>query len=123
MASRNYSFSSGAAATEPPIPIRPARGIVEGALLAGSPAPLTLLTRGRGTIAAIFVVRSARFHDYVLRTVDTKASAALNTPVHLQNFALRLSTLSLDLYGLTVEGAGTGSEPAAAAGGSRISPM
>ena len=60
------------------------------------------------TIAAILVVRSARFHDYVLRTVDTKASAALNTPVHLQNFALRLSTLSLDLYGLTIEGAGPG---------------
>jgi len=65
---------------------------------------LTLLI----TIAAILVVRSSRFHNYVLRTVDSKASAALNTPVHLQNFALRLSTLSLDLYGLTIEGQGPG---------------
>jgi translocation and assembly module TamB len=60
------------------------------------------------TVAAVVVVRSARFHDYILRAVNEKASAALNTPVHLQNFALRLSTLTLDLYGLTVEGAGPG---------------
>jgi translocation and assembly module TamB len=107
MASRNYSFiPPERRPPEPPIPIRPARGGWKRVItwIAGASVLLTLAI----TIAAIFVLRSARFHDYVLRTVDTRASAALNTPVHLQNFALRLSTLSLDLYGLAVEGQGPG---------------
>ncbi len=108
MASRNFSLiPPEGRPPQPPVPIRPPRRH-RGWRIVGWIASILLLLVVVVSIAAIVVVRSARFHDYVLRTVDTKASAALNTPVHLQNFTLRLSTLSLDLYGLTVEGAGPG---------------
>jgi len=67
-----------------------------------------------GTVVALLVVaglvitavlHSARFHNYVLNTIQKKGSESLGTQVQLQNFALHLSTLSLDLYGLTVHGA------------------
>ncbi len=108
MASRDYSmFPPEPPQPQSPIPIRPGRPgrwkHISGWIAGGLALLLVVVV-----IAAHFVARSARFHDYVLHTVDTKASAALNTPVHLQNFALHLSTLSVDLYGLTVEGAGPG---------------
>ena len=56
-------------------------------------------------IAVTVLVHSARFHNYVLATVQKKASESIGTQVQLQNFALHLSNLSLDLYGLTVHGA------------------
>ena len=56
-------------------------------------------------IAVTVVLHSARFHNYVLSTVQQKASESIGTQVQLQNFALHLSNLSLDLYGLTVHGA------------------
>ena len=106
MASRNYNYSpQEPREPQPPIPIRPAhpgrwKRVI--AWIAGGLALLFVVL----ILAAFVIVRSARFHDYVLKTVDAKASAALNTPVHLQNFAFHVSSLSLDLYGLTVEGAG-----------------
>jgi translocation and assembly module TamB len=109
MAERDYSLFPHDRRREPqpPIPIRPQRrrrGWRIFGWIAGSLAVLLLVV----VVAASFIVRSARFHDYVLKTASQKASAALNTPVHLQNFAVRISTLSLDLYGLTVEGTGPG---------------
>jgi translocation and assembly module TamB len=56
-------------------------------------------------IAVTAVLHSARFHNYVLATVQKKASESIGTEVQLQNFALHPSNLSLDLYGLTVHGA------------------
>ena len=56
-------------------------------------------------IALTVLLRSARFHHYVLRTVEKRASDRIGTQVQLQDFALHLSNLSLDLYGLTVHGA------------------
>jgi translocation and assembly module TamB len=56
-------------------------------------------------VAATLVLRSARFHQYVLSTAEKQASQAIGTQVQLQNFVLHLSNLSLDLYGLTVHGA------------------
>ena len=56
-------------------------------------------------IAITAVLHSARFHNYVLSTVQKKASESIGTQVQLQNFALHLSNVSLDLYGLTVHGA------------------
>ena len=59
-------------------------------------------------LAAVVVTvvwHSARFHNYLLSTVQKRASESLGTQVQLQNFALHLSHLSLDLYGLTVHGA------------------
>jgi translocation and assembly module TamB len=55
-------------------------------------------------IAVTVVLHSARFHNYLLSTVQKKASESIGTQVQLQNFALHLSNLSLDLYGLTVHG-------------------
>jgi len=59
-------------------------------------------------LAAVILLRSTSFHNYVLRTVEQNASASLNTRVQLQNFSLRPSILGLDLYGLTVYGIGPG---------------
>ena len=56
-------------------------------------------------IAVTALLHSARFHNYVLATAQKKASESIGTQVQLQNFALNLSNLSLDLYGLTVHGA------------------
>ncbi len=62
-------------------------------------------------LAATILLNSARFHHYILATAEQKASQALNTQVQLQNFALHLSNLSLDIYGLTVHGAAPYPDP------------
>ena len=62
-----------------------------------------------GTVAIL--LQNARFHQYILTTVQQKASDSLGVPVHLQNFALNLGHLDLDLYGLTVEGAAPYANP------------
>jgi translocation and assembly module TamB len=54
------------------------------------------------------VLHTAWAHNYILKTVQQKASESLNTRVTLQNYGLRLSNLGLDLYGLTVYGVGPG---------------
>jgi len=56
-------------------------------------------------IAISFLLRSERFHNYVLRTAQAQASASLGVRVQLHNFAVNFSNLSLDLYGVTVDGA------------------
>lgn len=63
------------------------------------------------TALAAAVLSSAGFHDYVLAKIRTEASAQLGVRVGLQNYALHLSTLSLDIYGLTVAGASPYSNP------------
>jgi translocation and assembly module TamB len=62
-------------------------------------------------VAVTVVLHSARFHNYLLSTVQKKASESIGTQVQLQNFALHLSNLSLDLYGLTVHGANPYPDP------------
>jgi translocation and assembly module TamB len=69
--------------------------------LAGILLALLLVVGLTVTIA----LRSARVHAFVISFVEKKASESLGTQVRLQNFALHLSNLSLDLYGLTVHGA------------------
>ncbi len=61
-----------------------------------------------GVIAIFIALHSTAVHNYILRTAEQKAGAALNTPVTIQNYALHFSHLSLDLYGLTVYGVGPG---------------
>ena len=57
-------------------------------------------------VTAAFLIRSPRVHAYLIQTVQTKATAALNTPVHFRDFSFHLSGLnpSVDVYQLTVEG-------------------
>ena len=62
-------------------------------------------------IAVAVLLHSARFHNYLLRTVELKASESLGVRVQLDNFALSFSTLGLDLYGVTVDGAAPFSNP------------
>ncbi len=86
---------------DPASPKRPARWLKLAVWIAGSVVVLLVVA---GVIITA-VLHSARFHNYVLNTVQKKASESLGTQVQLQNFALHLSNLSLDLYGLTVHGA------------------
>jgi translocation and assembly module TamB len=71
-------------------------------------AVVVLLLAG---ITVTILLDNQRFHDYVLRSAEKQASDSLGVRVTLQNFALNLSHLSLDLYGLTVDGAAPYSDP------------
>ncbi len=53
------------------------------------------------------LLRTQRFHDYVLGWAQQSASQALGVPVELQNFAVHFEGInpSVDLYGLLVHGA------------------
>ncbi len=66
---------------------------------------LLILAAGIGIVV---LLHSPSFHNYVLRTAEKNATNALNTRVQLQNFAIHPATLSLDLYGLMVDGTGPG---------------
>ena len=56
-------------------------------------------------VTSTILLNSARFHAYLLATVQKQASESLGVPVTVQNFTLHFSRLSLDLYGLTIAGA------------------
>lgn len=60
---------------------------------------------------ASVLLHSARFHTYLLKTIERKASAALGSEVRLQNFSFQLATLRADLYGLTIDGASPHATP------------
>ena len=62
-------------------------------------------------VTVTILLHSERFHRYALNTVQQRASDALGVRVQLQNFALHLSDLDLDLYGLTVDGASPFANP------------
>lgn len=62
-------------------------------------------------VAGALLLRSNRFHDYILQTAQSKASDSLGVQVRLQNFAIHYSNLSLDLYGITVQGATPYTDP------------
>lgn len=51
------------------------------------------------------LLNSKSFHHYLIAKAESVAGEQLGVRVGLQNFALHLSNLSLDLYGLTVAGA------------------
>ncbi len=55
-------------------------------------------------IAGYVVFRSQRFHDFVLAKLQQQASEATGGQVQIQNFALRLSSLTADAYGITIRG-------------------
>lgn len=62
-------------------------------------------------LAVVFVLRSASVHRYLLSEAQKRASTAIGTRVQLQDFALNLSHLTLDVYGLTVHGAAPYPDP------------
>ena len=75
------------------------------AAIAAWVAAIVSLTAVVALVAVSALFNSTRLHEYVLRTVEAKASENLGTGVKLQNFTLHPSTLSVDLYGVTVDGA------------------
>jgi translocation and assembly module TamB len=55
------------------------------------------------TVAAL--LHSARFHDYLIRTLEARASQSLGVRVNLENLVLHVTSLGVDLYGIEVDGA------------------
>ena len=62
-------------------------------------------------IAVTILVNNPAFHRYVIRTIQDEAAKSLGVPVQLQEFSLHLSALSVDLYGVTVQGASPYTNP------------
>src|SRR5215470_13544943 len=61
-------------------------------------------------IAGYLVLRSQRFHSYVLAEIQQQASEATGAQVRIRDFALHLSSLGAEVYGITIRG----SEPKSA---------
>ena len=57
------------------------------------------------TIGIYAALHSGPVHNYAQNVVQQKLSAALNTPVQLQNFVLHPLLGAVDLYGVAVQGA------------------
>ena len=55
-------------------------------------------------VAGYLVLRSPRFHGYLLAQIEKQASEATGAQVRIQNFALHPSRLGADAYGITVRG-------------------
>ena len=53
-------------------------------------------------MGAAILLHSSKFHNYVISTVEQKASDSLNARVEIRNFNVNLHNLTLDLDGLTV---------------------
>jgi translocation and assembly module TamB len=61
-------------------------------------------------VTGTLVLRSSRFHGYLLSQIEKQASATAGTEVRVQDFAFQLRRLTADVYGITVRG----SQPAPA---------
>ena len=55
-------------------------------------------------VAGYLIVNSPRFHGYLLAQIETQASEATGAEVRVQSFALHVSRLAADAYGITVRG-------------------
>jgi translocation and assembly module TamB len=62
-------------------------------------------------VVVAILLHSTAFHDYVLLTAQKQAQETLGVRVQIQNFALNLSNLQLDVYGVTVDGASPYANP------------
>jgi translocation and assembly module TamB len=59
--------------------------------------------------AGYVLLRSPRFNGYLLAQIEKQASEAMGAEVRVQNFAVHLSRLAADAYGITVRGNQTAS--------------
>jgi translocation and assembly module TamB len=64
-----------------------------------------------GAVVLSLTVNSSRGHAYLINLVQQRAGDSLGVPVHLENFDLHLARLSVDLYGLSIEGSGSHPNP------------
>ena len=80
---------------------------------------MTWVAAGVGAFVVLVVfgiavlLRSERFHGYLLRTVQQKASEALGSKAEMRDFAVHWSSISptVDLYGVVIHGAAPYSDP------------
>jgi translocation and assembly module TamB len=98
------------ASSDPPERVPPRRYRRFMRIVAWFYAGSTILLLLLAAITAI-LLNSTRFHNYVIRTAEQQAQESLGVRVQLQNFAVNLSNLRLDLYGVTVDGASPYSNP------------
>src|SRR5262249_31661644 len=55
-------------------------------------------------ITGNLVLRSQRFHKYVVAQIQKRASEATGAQVQIRDFALHLPRLAADVYGITIRG-------------------
>src|SRR5208282_5817487 len=63
------------------------------------------------SVGVLALLNSPSFHRYLRTTIEQSVSRSLGVAVRLQEFTLHLSTLSLDLYGVTIHGANPHPDP------------
>ena len=95
---RSYPYSS---APDPLPPRRPHRLARIAAWFWIISTVLTILP----LLIVPILLNNAAFHSYVIRTAQTQAQETLGVRVQVQNFAVNFSNLSLDIYGVTIDGA------------------
>lgn len=64
-----------------------------------------------GAFVVAFLVNSSRGHAYLIGKIQEQAQESLGVAVRLENLDLHLATLSVDLYGLTIDSAGPHPNP------------
>jgi translocation and assembly module TamB len=64
-----------------------------------------------GAVVLLCVVNSSRGHTYLINLIQKQAGESLGVGVHVQNFSIHLSTLSMNFDGITVDSAGSHSYP------------
>jgi translocation and assembly module TamB len=74
-------------------------------------AGVLVLATAAAVLALVALVNRDGVHRYLIHKAEEEASARLGVRVRIENFALHLSTLSVDLYGLSVDGAAPYSHP------------
>jgi translocation and assembly module TamB len=74
-------------------------------------AGVLVIAVAAAAFALVALVNRDGVHRYLIHKAEEEASARLGARVRLENFTLHLSTLSLDLYGLSVDGAAPYSHP------------
>jgi translocation and assembly module TamB len=57
------------------------------------------------TLVLAVLVNNPQFHAFLIRKAEASATDSLGVRVRLENFALHFETLSVDLYGLNIDGA------------------
>jgi translocation and assembly module TamB len=98
--------------TSPTTPERPQASSSQGlwTALAWTAGGVAVLLISAVAVVAV-LLQSEQFHNYVLNRVQKEASTSLGVRVQVQNFAVNLATLNLDIYGITVDGASPYSNP------------
>ncbi len=71
-----------------------------------------LLLVAGAMVGLVVMMKSPSVHSFVISKVEKQLSAQLGTGVHLENFTLHLRSLSVELYGITIDGASPYTAPA-----------